>query len=37
MENGKADAVALGVPSCPAGEFVNRPGSMIDGIRADAP
>lgn len=36
MENGKAEVAALGVAgiSCPV---VNSPGSMIDGMRADAP
>lgn len=39
MRSGKGEAAGLGVAgtSCPAGTFVNRPGSMIDGMRADAP
>ena len=35
----KTEAAALGVAgtSCPAGKFTNRPGNMIDGMRADTP
>ena len=39
MCNGKAEVVALGVAgtSSPAEKFVNSPGNMIDGMRADTP